>query len=80
MSPVYTSRLYQHHAGAFGRRLAAFREKKGITQAELGNRTGLTASWVCHYERGSRSPNLENLVRLADALDLTVGELLGFAV
>lgn len=71
---------YRHHAGEFGRRLCAYREKKGLTQAELARRCDLTASWVSHFERGSRSPNIQNLVRLADALDLTVGELLGFAV
>lgn len=74
------SRLYQHHAGEFGRRMAAFREKKGWTQAGLGARCGLTAAGVNHYERGHRSPGVENLVRIADALELTIGELLGFAV
>ena len=50
---------------------------RGLTQADLGARAGLAAAAVSHFETGQRSPSIESLARLADALDTSTDALLG---
>jgi transcriptional regulator with XRE-family HTH domain len=57
--------------------LKALRELRGLTQAELGAKAGMGGASVSHFETGQRTPSLESLLRLADALDVTTDALLG---
>ncbi len=57
--------------------LKNLRELRGLTQAELGRRAGMAAASVSHFETGQRVPSLESLVKLADALRVSVDALLG---
>jgi len=63
----------------FGANLQSLRELRGLTQAELGKRAGLAAASISHFETGQRMPSLESLVKLADALGVSVDVLLGRA-
>jgi len=54
-----------------GRGLAAARQAAGLTQTELAARLGTTQSAVARLERGSVSPTVETLRRLADSLGVT---------
>lgn len=60
-----------------GKRLRELRVKKGLSQQELGNAIGVTKVSVCGYESGTRIPNLEKLIRIADTLETTTDYLLG---
>jgi transcriptional regulator with XRE-family HTH domain len=51
------------------------RLKLGILQEELAHRAGLHRTYVSDIERGNRNIALTNLVRLADALEVPVGDL-----
>src|SRR3546814_5370774 len=62
---------------AFRRRLATARDSRKISQGELAKKTGLPASSISHFEGGGRKPSFDNLLRLADALDVTTDYLLG---
>ena len=64
-------------AQEFGDLLRKAREDKGLTQAELAQRGGLQPSAIAHFEAGRRSPSLDNLRRLADALSVSLDYLLG---
>ena len=44
-------------------------------KANLADKTGLKPSAISHFERGRRLPSLKNLVKLADALGVTLDEL-----
>jgi transcriptional regulator with XRE-family HTH domain len=57
--------------------LKQLRERRGLTQAELGTRASMSAASVSHFETGQRQPSLESLVKLADALEVSVDTLLG---
>ena len=64
---------------ALSANLKTLRELRNLTQSELGNRAGMGAASVSHFETGQRAPSLESLVKLADALEVSVDTLLGRA-
>lgn len=57
--------------------LRNLRELRGYTQKQLAKSCGLTESWISHYESGRRKPSLDNLIKLANALRVTLDELVG---
>jgi transcriptional regulator with XRE-family HTH domain len=52
--------------------LHACRVDAGLTQRELAARAGTSPAAVCHYERGSRVPRADTVVRLVAATDATL--------
>jgi transcriptional regulator with XRE-family HTH domain len=52
---------------------------RGLTQAELGARAGIAPAAVSHFETGQRTPSLDSLVKLADALRVSIDAMLGRA-
>ena len=60
-----------------GKRVKELRMKKGLSQQELGNNIGVTKVSICGYENGTRVPTIDNLIKLSDALDVTIDYLLG---
>lgn len=48
--------------------IAVGRAREGWTQAELAERTGVPQSKISEYERGVRTPSVETLKRLSDAI------------
>ena len=57
--------------------IKARRRELGLTQAELAERLGVHAATVAQAEAGKREPTISTVQRYADALETTVGELLG---
>lgn len=56
------------------------REKKGYSQRELADITGLSNAEISRIESGERKKvDIENLIKIADALALGLRELLNFA-
>lgn len=64
-------------SATIAQRLREFREQRRFTQTELGARAGIAAASVSHFETGQRLPALESLMKLADALEVSVDALLG---
>ncbi len=58
-------------------RIRAARKHRGLTQAELAKRLGVTQSLIGQYERGLKRPKIDSLQSLAAALEVTVPWLLG---
>ncbi len=52
------------------------RTRLGLTQQELGWRTGMSRSDIRQLERGSLQPSARQLTRLANAFGIDVKELL----
>ncbi len=61
----------------FARRLKACRKAAGITQEGLAALAGIHRTETSLLERGLREPRLGTVVKLADTLGITIGELLG---
>ena len=60
--------------------MAELRKKKGITQAKLAELLNTTLKMVDYYERRATNPSLELIERAAEALEVSVAELLGSSV
>lgn len=48
----------------------ALRKRRGITQQEIAERTGMKRTNIVRIESGRYVPTIEVLVKLADALDM----------
>jgi transcriptional regulator with XRE-family HTH domain len=61
---------------AVGERIRQARRAKGLTQTELGEAVGLATATISDIERGESRTSVYNLRRIAQALDIAVGDLL----
>lgn len=61
---------------AFGEHLRALRKKKGYSGVELSNKIGVDKQFLSRLELGNSDPRLSTLIRLSQALDLHVADLL----
>jgi transcriptional regulator with XRE-family HTH domain len=57
-------------------RLAKLRRQHGFTQQHVADRLGMSRGAYSNYELGSREPDAENLVTLAQLYDVTVDYLI----
>jgi len=60
------------------KRVKDYRKKKNLTQQKLAEKTGLSFNTITKIEQGiGDSPTLKTLIKLADALDVGLDELVG---
>ena len=59
-----------------GERIAALRRTRGMSQANLAGRLGISASAMGMYEQGRREPSLQTVVDLARELEVSTDFLL----
>lgn len=64
-------------ADRFARSLRTLREARNLDQQDLAERSGLAPSAISHFETCRRTPQLHNLIRLADALGVSLERLVG---
>jgi len=63
-------------AYTLAKRLKQLRAEKGLTQAALARRAGVTLSYIGRLEIGRHDPQLSTLIKLAKALKVPVAALL----
>ncbi len=56
----------------FGKAIRRRRRELDLSQEELAERAGLHRTYVSDIERGDRNPSLENIEKLAKALNIKV--------
>lgn len=61
----------------FSRRLKQLRKDKHLTQVQVADRIGVTASMVSSYETDIRLPSYDVMLRIADIFGVSVDYLLG---
>jgi len=59
-----------------GATLRQYRQQRRLSQRELAARTSLAASYICDIEQGQRNISVLSLVRIAEALELSIAYLL----
>jgi transcriptional regulator with XRE-family HTH domain len=58
-----------------GKQVRDLRLKRGWSQELLAAEAGLNINYLGGIERGERNPSLKNLAKIADAMGLTVPDL-----
>ena len=59
----------------FGTNLKKYRKEQGLSQEKLADMCGLHRTYISAIERYRRSISLENVQRIADALDVDTYKL-----
>lgn len=59
-----------------GSRILSLRKAQHLTQADLAERLSCDTALVSRYERGLNAPSVEQLINIADALNIPVADLL----
>jgi transcriptional regulator with XRE-family HTH domain len=61
----------------FGERLKLLREEHNLTQKALADKLQIVKSTINKYEKNTRKPEFEILIKMADILNTTTDYLLG---
>ena len=65
-------------SGVIEMKLRELREQKGVTQKEVAEAIGCTATVYSRYERGEREPDISTLCSLADYFEVSTDTLIGY--
>ncbi len=60
-----------------GKRIAGWRRQKGLSQVVVSQRAGVAASYLSRIEGGKVHPTVRTATRIADALRMSLDDLLG---
>jgi transcriptional regulator with XRE-family HTH domain len=63
------------HDESIGRRIAELREAAGMTQEDLAGKAGMATENLSRAERGRTTPHLMKLIGIADALGVTLDDI-----
>ena len=55
--------------------IAKIRKQKGILQKDLAKQIGVSHWWLSNVENGIASPGLKLMIRISNALNVTLDEL-----
>lgn len=64
------------HRETIGQRISDQRKRLNLSQEALAERIGVRAQTVSRWERGANLGRISNLDRVAEALEITVGDLM----
>ena len=59
-----------------GNNIKKYRKIKGLTQIQLAEKIGVSTITIKNYENNRRQPSLETLNKIAEALNVSVSELI----
>ncbi|MBA5275025.1 helix-turn-helix transcriptional regulator [Enterococcus hirae] len=61
----------------FNERIKTIRTEKGLTQKEFAKLINVPERAYQYYESGTRKPNLDKIIEIADILDTSIDYLVG---
>lgn len=74
---VRTGRPAKNNRPPLGERIAAFRNQRGLSQQQLAEKLGISQQLIGYWERRSTVLRPEQLIALAEVLNVSVNDLLG---
>ena len=60
-----------------GENIKKYRKEKGMTQEELAQYCGLSKNGLWNYENNRREPTIDVLIKISDALEVSLFDILG---
>lgn len=63
-----------------GENIKKYRKNSNLTQKQLAEKIGITASAISKYEKGDRELGWETLYKIADVLEVSINDLLGIKI
>ena len=69
-----------NNTNVFPERLKEMRQKSGLTQQEVADLININRGSYSNWENGKREPNFDNLIKLAELLNVSVDKLLGVKI
>jgi transcriptional regulator with XRE-family HTH domain len=70
------SRLKNDFSDGFSEVMKQLREARKLSKAALAKKAGLHQTYIGLLERGERSPNLDTVKAIADALEVPLGKMI----
>jgi transcriptional regulator with XRE-family HTH domain len=64
---------------SIGKRIQSLREKRGLTQEQLEEKSGINTKYVSAIERGQKNVTIKTLEKIAKGLDIELYELFLFS-
>ncbi len=61
-----------------GEKIKSIRKQNGISQQKLGSMLGVSQAMIAQYENGKRIPKIETLIKIAEALDCEVSNIMNY--
>ena len=71
--------MMSYNSQKFGIVLSRLRTEKGLSQEQLSGLAGISRSHLAMIENGRKTPRLDTLWRLAEALDIMPSQILELA-
>ena len=77
VTPRKIERIVESTQRQVAEKLVELREKHGLTQLQLSELAGIDRKTINRIENGHFSPSIDTLTRLALALQVSIGDLVG---
>ena len=61
-------------------KIRTFRKEQNMSQDDLATKSGINVSTIKKYEIGDRKPKLDQLLKIASALGVSINEFLTFEI
>jgi transcriptional regulator with XRE-family HTH domain len=71
-----TQRILKGGSMNYGAKIKELRDKAGMTQAELSEKSGISQEHISRIENGKYSPNVKTADKIAGALGVTLMDIL----
>jgi transcriptional regulator with XRE-family HTH domain len=75
----YYFQCMNKNTNTFGKRIAAVRKSRGLSQRDLAKQVGISYRMIAYYEAQTNRPPAAKLPVIANALKISVDELLGIS-
>ena len=74
----YNNRIMKNKKNEFAKRFKELREENGFSQRSFGKLLNTTQTGISRWEVGSREPDIDTLMKIAEIFGCSVDYLIGY--